>query len=245
MVATATLSPAVLARVKKPRTRGVFIPVDAARRQLGLLAVSDRSGQGRIYWLVDLATTIIEDARFLAFGELNSHAILDAFTELVRGRTVADACLLSTAQVESLLRGDDGGPAFGDDGLEPLEFVSELQTLAEAELPSVTLLPRPIDAPAYVRKRKADWNAEDERWLPLNLLKKAQQVEQVLAEVLTDRVQQGGVTYTLVEINDDFRVRLRFNGIADDQIPTLCQFAQDGLRGQVHSGITVENIPFS
>ena len=242
MAATATLSPAVLARVKKPRTRGVFIPLDAARRQLGLLAVSDSTGQGRIYWLVDLATSIIEDARFLAFGDMTSHAVLDAFTELVRGRTVADACLLNAAQVESLLRGDDGGPAFGDDGLEPLACISELQTLAEAELPSLTLLPRPVDAPAYVRKRKADWSAEDERWLPLNLLKKAQQVELVLAEVLADRVQQHGVTYTLVEINDDFRVRLRFNGIADDQVPTLCQFAQDGLRGQVHPAITVESV---
>lgn len=241
MSATATLQPSVLARVKKPRTRGVFIPLDAARRQLGLLAVSDSGGQGRIYWLVDLATTVIEDARFLAFGDLTSHAVLDAFTELVRGRTVADACLLNAAQVESLLRGDDGGPAFGDEGLKPLDFLRELQDLAEAELPTLTLLPKPVDAPAYVRKRKADWNADDERWLPLNLLKKAQQVEQVLAEVLADRVQQGGVGYTLVEINDDFRVRLRFSGIAEDQVPTLCQFVQDGLH-RIHPGLMVEAV---
>lgn len=241
MVATVTLPPAVLARVKKPRTRGVFMPIDAARRQLGLLGVADSSGQGRISWLVDLTTTVIEDARFLAFGDLTSHAVLDAFTELVRGRTVADACRLSATQVESLLRGDDGGPAFGDDGLAPLAFLRELQDLAEAELPRLTLLPKPVDAPAYVRKRKADWNAEDERWLPLNLLKKAEQVERVLSDVLAERVQPGGVTYRLVEINDDFRVRLRFSGVAEDQIPTLCQFAQDGLRGRLHGHIVVES----
>lgn len=238
-VAAPVLIPPVLARVKKPRTRGVFMPVDAARRQLGLLAVSDSRGQGRIYWLVDLTTQVIEDARFLAFGDLASHAILDAFTELVRGRTVPDACRLTDAQVESLLRGEDGGPAFGDDGMAPLAFLRELQDLAEAELPRLVLLPRPVDAPAYVRKRKADWTPEDERWLPLNLLKKAQQVEGVLADVLAERMPGSGVTWQLVEINDDFLVRLRFAGLDDDQIPTLCQFAQDALRGRIHSQIAV------
>jgi NifU-like protein involved in Fe-S cluster formation len=243
MSATATLQPAVLARVKKPRTRGVFIPVDAARRQLGLLAVSDSTGQGRIYWLVDLATTVIEDARFLAFGDLSSHAVLDAFTELARGRTVADAGRLSAEQVESLLRGDDGGPAFGDEGLAPLAFLRELQDLAEAELPRLALLPKPVDAPAYVRKRKADWSAEDERWLPLNLLRKSALVEQVLGDVLSDRVGRAGVRWRLDAINDDFIVRIRFDGLPAEEVPTLCQFLQDALRGRIHPAIVVEAVP--
>lgn len=243
MVATATLQPAVLARVKKPRTRGVFIPLDAARRQLGLLAVSDSTGQGRIYWLVDLATTVIEDARFLAFGDLTSHAILDAFTGLVRGRTVADACMLNAAQVESLLRGDDGGPAFGDDELKPLAFLRELQDLAEAELPRLKLLPKPVDAPVYARKRKDDWTSEDERWLPLNLLKKSALVEEVLAEVMSERVERTGVRWLVRYINDDFRVLIRFDGLDAEQVPTLCQFIQDALRGRIHSHLTVEAAP--
>ena len=147
------------------------------------------------------------------------------------------------AQVESLLRGGDGGPAFGGDEFKPLGFLRELQELAEAELPNLTLLPKPADAPVYVRKRKADWSPEDERWLPLSLLRKASQVEQVLAEVLAERVQHGDVEYQLVEINDDFCVRLRFTGLGDDQVPTLCQFVQDALHGRLHHQLAVEAVP--
>ena len=239
LVDDATFSVKAREALRSPKRRGRFRELDAARAQQALLTACDPLGQGRITWLVELPGQRVADARFLAFGDLASHAILDAFTELVRGRTVPDACRLTDAQVESLLRGEDGGPAFGDDGMAPLAFLRELQDLAEAELPRLVLLPRPVDAPAYVRKRKADWTPEDERWLPLNLLKKAQQVEGVLADVLAERMPGSGVTWQLVEINDDFVVRLRFAGLDDDQIPTLCQFAQDALRGRIHSQIAV------
>jgi NifU-like protein involved in Fe-S cluster formation len=83
-VTAAGLSQLATARLRTPRCRGAFAPIDAARRQLGLLAVSDDQGQARIFWLVDLATQVIEDARFLAFGSLASHPVADAFTELAR-----------------------------------------------------------------------------------------------------------------------------------------------------------------
>src|SRR5689334_9562559 len=106
-----TLSRKAEARLRKPRTRGAFMPIDAARRQLGLLAVSDSLRQCRISWLIDLSTGTIEDARFLAFGSLASHALGDVFTECVRGRSVVDACLLTVEQIESLLRDDPVTPA--------------------------------------------------------------------------------------------------------------------------------------
>ena len=98
---TTPMSAAAMARLRKPRTRGVFAPLDAARRQLGLLAVSDAQGQARIFWLIDLPSATIADARFLAFGQLSSHPIADAFTETVRGRTVADAGRVSAEQIEA------------------------------------------------------------------------------------------------------------------------------------------------
>ena len=55
---------------------------------------ADHQGQARLSWLVDLSTQVIEDARFLAFGSLASHPLMDAFTELARGRTITDACAL-------------------------------------------------------------------------------------------------------------------------------------------------------
>jgi len=238
--AASTLSCAALARVKHPRTRGTFLPVDAARRQLGLLSVADAGGQARLYWLVDLGTKVIEDARFLAFGDLTSHAVMDAFTELARGRTVEDACRLSAEQIEIILRGDDHGtPAFAD-GLAPLAFVRKLQDAAELALPAVPLLPRPIDAPAYVRKRKADWSAEDQAWLPLTLIKKAAAVEAIAAEVLSARVEGLGVTYRLDAINDDFRVVIAFAGLAPEQAPTLAKFLEDALKVRIHGHLVVE-----
>lgn len=235
------LPPKVLARTRKPRTRGTFLPVDAARRQLGLLSVADAGGQARLYWLVDLASTVIQDARFLAFGDLASHAVMDAFTELVRGRTVEDACRLSAEQVEMLLRDDHGTPAFAD-GLARLGFLRDLQDAAERALPTVRLLPRPVDAPTYVRARKADWSAEDEAWLPLSLFKKAAAVEGVAAEVLRARVEGLGVTYRIEAINDDFRVRIAFAGLPPEQAPTLAKFLEDALKARIHQQLVVETV---
>lgn len=240
MATAPALSAPVLARTKKPRTRGTFLPVDAARRQLGLLSVADGDGQARLYWLVDLGSRIIEDARFLAFGDLASHAVMDAFTEAVRGRTVEDACRLSADQIEMLLRGDaHGTPAFAE-GIAPLAFLRGLQDAAEAALPAVKLLPRPIDAPAYVRARKADWSAEDQAWLPVTLFKKAAAVETIAAEVLRARVEDLGVTYRIDAINDDFRVVIAFAGLPAEQAPTLAKFLEDALKARLHSHLVVE-----
>jgi len=234
------LSQPAQARLRKPKTRGAFNTVDAARRQLGLLTVADPLGQARIYWLIAMDTQVIEDARFLAFGDLASHAICDAFTELSRGNTVAAACALRPEQIDSLLRDDPVSPATGS--MEAYAFIGALQELAEAALPTVELLPPPVDAPRYQRKRKPDWTAEDQAWLPLGLFKKAEMVDGLLAELLRERLPDGKVTWRLDGINDDFRVRIRFTGLDEEKIPTLCAFAQDALRGQVHSQLIVEEV---
>jgi len=59
----APLTKTAEARLRKPQTRGAFRPIDAARRQLGLVQVSDGSGQAALSWLVDLDTKRVEDAR--------------------------------------------------------------------------------------------------------------------------------------------------------------------------------------
>lgn len=234
----AALSIKAQERLKTPRTRGVFQPIDAARRQLGLLAVADAQGQARVSWLVDLPTRTIADARFLAFGELASHPVADAFTELVRGRPVADACCLTAEQVESVLRDDPATPAFGAHGLEPLAFLRDLQERALAALPQVQLLPKPDEKPVYQRKRKQDWSDADTRWFNLSLLRKISRVDAVAARVLQERLGQG--SYTIEGLHDDFRVVVIFTGLATEQIPTVSQFIQDALRGEVHDQLVVD-----
>jgi len=242
MAATApmSLSAAATRRLKAPRMRGTFALVDAARRQLALLAVADGVGQARIAWLVDPATQVIEDARFLAFGSLASHPVADAFTELARGRTVADACRLSEEQVESLLRDDPMTPAFGGDGAAPLAFLRDLQERALAESTRLVVPPRPTDAPRYERKRKADWSDEDARWLPLSLIKKSGLIEDEMRRVLRDRAERQDLAWTLRYINDDFRVVVEFRNLPEEQVPTLAKFLEDALRARVHAQIVVE-----
>ncbi len=234
------LSRQAQARLKRPKTRGAFQPHDAARRQLGLLTVADPAGQARIYWLVDLATGVIEDARFLAFGELASHPVFDAFTELARGNTVTAAAALTPEQIDSLLRDDPLTPATGS--MDAYVAVRRVQDLAQAALPNIELLPPPTDAPRYQRKRKADWSPEDQAWLPLGLFKKAEIVDSILNDVLRQRLNDDTVTWRLDGINDDFRVRLCFTGLDEAQIPTLCAFVQDALHERVHPHILVEEV---
>jgi NifU-like protein involved in Fe-S cluster formation len=237
MPATAVLSRAAEARLRQPLRRGTFRPRDAARRRLGLLTVADGDGQARIYWLVDLASQRIEDSRFLAFGELTSHPVADAFCEEVRQRTVAEACALPAGAVELVLRDDPGVPAFGDAGLAPLAFLADLQARALAALPAVELLPAPVEKIVYQRKREADWDATDRSWLPLSLLRKVGKADAVIAKALAEHAP--GASHRIDGLHDDFRVVLRLDGVVADQAPTLGLFLASALR-QIHPGITVE-----
>jgi NifU-like protein involved in Fe-S cluster formation len=234
--ATHPLSRKAQARLRKPRTRGAFLPIDAARRQLGLLSVADSLGQCRLSWLVDLGTQVIEDSRFLAFGALASHPLADVFTESVRGRTVADACRLTVEQIESLLRDDPLTPA-----VDPAEtaFIPELQRLAEAELPRVTLLPRPVETPKYERKREADWSEADRAWLKgLSYLKRIAKVDQVARRVLTERAPEA--RWTIDGLHDDFRVALSVSGASEEQLPTIAKLLEDALRTELHPALVIE-----
>jgi NifU-like protein involved in Fe-S cluster formation len=243
-----TLTPAVplsakaQARLRKPRTRGAFQPIDAARQQLGLLAVGDDQGQARIFWLVDLPSATISDARFLAFGDLASHPITDAFTELARGRTVKDACLLTAEQVESLLRDDPMTPAFGELGLAPLAFLRVIQDRAEAELPNLVLLPKPVEKKSYQRKRQADWSPADEAWFKLSLLKKIAAVDKITANVLRERLN-AEAKLSIEGLHDDFRIVVKLLGLSPEQNPTAIQLIQDALKTQIHPDISVEEAP--
>jgi len=236
----AGLSARALARLRKPRSRGAFAPIDAARRQLGLLAVADGFGQMRITWLVDLATGVVEDARFLAFGDLGSHPLGDAFCESARGRTVTDAAQLTFEQLEALLRDDPATPAFPAGRLS--EALHDIQARALAALPHLVLLPKPADVVKYERKRKQDWNDDDQKWLPLSLLKKTAAVQPIISRVLAERLGSGA-GWQVEGLHDDFHVVLTVSGATPEQLPTLAQLIQDALRQALHPFLTVEAVP--
>lgn len=225
------------ARLRRPRTRGAFRPIDAARRQLGLLAAADAGGQAHASWLIDLPSGKIEEARFLAFGSSWSHPAADAFTDLARGMTVAEACAIAPDRVEAMLRDspDEAACDAGPDG--PLAFLPDLQARLLAALPLVRLLPKPAEKQVYQRKRKQDWTDADQKWLPLSLLKKIAAVDGVAKRVLGERAPGAG--HRIEGLHDDFRVVVILSGITDEQRPTLGLFLDSALR-EIHPDLHAE-----
>jgi NifU-like protein involved in Fe-S cluster formation len=234
------LSQAAANRLRKPLRRGAFRPIDAARRQLALLTVADEQGQSRIYWLVDPPSRRIEDARFLAFGDLGSHPVADAFCEAVRGRTLDEMTAISLESLEAALRDEPNAPAFGDAGLAPLGFVRELQVLAVAAAAAgLTVPPKPIEKQVYSRKREADWDQQDRAWLPLSLLRKIARVQQAVDAVLAAHTGRA-LRAEISGLHDDFRCVVRFSGLQAEEVPTLARQVEDRLKAAVHPGLVVE-----
>jgi NifU-like protein involved in Fe-S cluster formation len=215
-------------RLRKPRTRGAFRPIDAAKRQLGLLQVADADGQAAVSWLLDLDQQRVEDARFLAFGSPWSHPAADAFTQLARGMTMNEACAIALPTIEAMLRDRPGEPACdaGPDG--PLAFISDIQRRAMAALPLVRLLPKPVEKQVYQRKRKQDWSDADQAWLPLSLLKKIAAVDAVVKRVLADKA--AAANHRVEGLHDDFRIVLIVGGVADEERETLALFVNSALK---------------
>lgn len=236
----ASLSAEAERRLRKPLRRGVFRDLDAARAQFGLLAVADPGGQARIYWLIDLNTQVIEDARFLAFGSLASHPIADVWTEQIRGMSVEAACTMPLSEIETALRDHPDTPAFGAAGLEPLAFVAELQQLALAALPTVALLPRPVEVERYQRKREQDWNERDRTWLPMSLMKKIMAAQEAIGKGLAERLDRS-IAWSVEGLHDDFRVTVGFKDaeLPADERQTILAFMQEAARA-LHPAITVE-----
>lgn len=228
------LTRAAEARLRAPRTRGAFRPIDAARRQLGLLQVADGEGQAAIAWLVDLPTGRIEDARFLAFGSRWSHPLADAFTQLAKGQLVAEACAIRPATVEAMLR-DTPATAACEEG--ELAFIPDLQRRALAVLPLIKLLPKPAEKLVYQRKRKQDWTAADEKWLPLSLLKKIATADAAVKRVLADKAP--AASHRIEGLHDDFRVVCIVSGISESEKQTLGLFVNSALK-TLHADLSAE-----
>lgn len=221
-------------RLRRPRTRGSFRPIDAARRQLGLLQVADGDGQAAISWLIDLEQRRVADARFLAFGGPWSHPAADAFTQLARGMTVDEACAISPATIEAMLRDEPGTTSCPD---SELAFIPDLQRRALAALPLVKLLPKPVEKQVYQRKRQQDWSDADKRWLPLSLLKKIKAADDAVKRVIADKAP--AASHRIEGLHDDFRIVCIVTGVGDAEKQTLGLFLNSAVKA-IHPELSVE-----
>jgi len=230
----APLTKTAEARLRKPQTRGAFRPIDAARRQLGLVQVSDGSGQAALSWLVDLDTKRVEDARFLAFGSAWSHPLADAFTQLTRGMTVAEACAIKPSSIEAMLRDRPDVASCPD---SELAFIPDLQQRALAILPLVKLLPKQVEKQVYQRKRQQEWSDADKAWLPLSLLKKIKSVDEAVKRVLVDKAP--AASHRIEGLHDDFRIVCIVSGVSESEKQTIGLFLTSALK-TIHPNLTAE-----
>ncbi|MDR2430800.1 MAG: iron-sulfur cluster assembly scaffold protein [Candidatus Margulisbacteria bacterium] len=103
-------------RMNNPAHRGSFTDRDA-KAQKCKLVVADFGDAScgdsiQLFWLVDLKTDVIKDARFLSFGCGTAIASADVMAELTIGRRVDDAARITNLDVEKALRDDPDTPAF-------------------------------------------------------------------------------------------------------------------------------------
>ncbi len=226
-------------RLRAPRHRGAIQPVEAARRQLALLTVADAQGQGRIYWLIELPGRVIREARYLAFGSRASHALLDCLCDLATGAVVEDACRLQAAQVESLLREDPATPAVPDDDCA---FIDGLLVAAAEAAGHLEILPKPVEAPVFSRKREAEWDERDRAWFGITYLRRIGKVDVLIGRALRERFPEQPPSYRVKNLNDDFRVEVGIMGLENDQLPTMAQALTDALSSELHPQLRAEVI---
>ena len=226
-------------RLRQPMRRGRFQPIDAARAGLAPVSVADNAGQARVYYLVDADTHVIEDARFLAFGELSSHPLADLFCERVRGQTLEAVAEFDLQSLETELRDRPDQPAMGDFELR-VGFLEDIKEGGYAARDSLEVPPPPVEVPRYERKRQQDWDERDQAWLPLSLLQKIAQATAATDAALQDRLNLSAGSAEITGLHDDFQVHLKLHTeLADTERATAGRFVEEALRGQLHPQITI------
>ena len=241
-----SFSSAAHQRLTTPLRRGQFRPLDAARAERALLVAGDGSGQGRISWLIDMAGHVIDDARFLAFGSLASHPLLDAWSDQIKGLSIDEACAITVDQLESSLRDQPEQSAFGQDLGKAGDFLADLQSRIQAAVPTLKVLPKPVEVERYQRKREQDWDAYDQAWLPKSLMKKIAALQQLGDQTLAERLNQSDIAWSIEGLHDDFRVVIDLNKVvsgktllSSEKHDTARMFLQEAFRS-IHPHLSVE-----
>jgi NifU-like protein involved in Fe-S cluster formation len=238
-ISAAALSQQAEKRLRQPLRRGRFQPIDAARAGLAPVSVADTTGQARVYYLVDADTHVIEDARFLAFGDLSSHPLADLFCERIRGQTLEAVADFDLQTLEADLRDRPNQPAMNEFDLR-VGFLEEIKQGSYAAREHLEVPPPPVEVPRYERKRQQDWDERDQAWLPLSLLQKIAQATSATDTALQDRLNLAAGSAEITGLHDDFQVHLQLHAeLGDNERATAGRFVEEALRGQLHPQITI------
>lgn len=233
------LSNASQKRLRNPKRRGAFRPIDGARAQQALCSAADEGGQARVYTLIDVDQHTIADARFIAFGSLASHAIADQLCDQIRGLPVSEALSITGSRVEQQLRDSSETEAFPN-ALAYVAFVDDILAQIGDAQDSLVVLKKPVEVERYQRKREQDWDDKDQAWLPLSLLKKIGAVQKNITATINERLGGKTFAWSVEGLHDDFKIVMKVGGIDADEIETFLQFARSGLRAAFHPQLDLE-----
>lgn len=223
-------------RIKKPVCRGQFTAVDSAENQWGLLSVGN--GEGKVYVLVNPETRRVEKAKFLAFGELTSILLLDAYCVLIVGRAVDQLPYLDQLDIVKELNLSPEDPSLD------YSWISDFSQRLVAGLTGMKVEAPLEDKPgAYKRKEKEDMNEADLAWLPLGAPQKIVKVEELLKTVMPKRTAYTAQDVQLYNVERDLKVKVKFKDVVEStHRPLILGFIQEACRGELHPEMLVEEV---
>lgn len=212
---------------------------DSSETGLGLLSVGNE--EGRLYWLVNDHSKIVERTTFLAYGKLESIPALDFFNEYAMNSHIEAAC---SADLNFIT--DKANSELEEDYLkiEHFTFLKDLQQKMLHALPHMKVAPPPEKGKeTYKRKDKKDMDEQDLAWLPLTAPKKIAKAEPYIHTCIKERGQLDPKLVSLYNIRNDLEIQLKFDStIETEKIPTLIAFVEENLRSQLHPQISVNEV---
>lgn len=227
-----SLNQTLQARVMHPKCRGQWTEQDAAEKQLGLLKVGN--GEGKVYWLLDMASKKIDEAKFLSFGKLESLPILDFFSEYAKGKNFEEVCKISSEELRI---------EFGKEVIQGIsfDFIQDIQQKAHIAFKDVKVPPKP-EKKDYRRKDKEDMDETDLNWLPLSAPMKISKLESLLRKTIVERSSYELEDVSIYHIAKDVEVTLSFaDKVPLEERSTFAKFFEEACKGELHPLLIVES----
>lgn len=243
MIALSQLSEKAKARIARPTYRGAFVEQDAAER--GLALVTARVAPVTLHALFDPESLVLYDARFFTYGAPATTAILDAFVELAKGRTLDQVKGISPRDVELVLRDSPDIPATGDAAAAFHDLLPRIVSALAVGLPEGVALARIRDA----ARVQADGltaaqrlSAREAEFRALSVEEQRRRVEAVLDREVRPGLAADGGGLALVEVASGRDVVVSYEGTCGScgvSAGATLGFIEKTLRAHLHDGLRV------
>ena len=229
-----------------PKHRGAFFTEDASSKDLAL--ATSKFKDIKTYWLVDPQSDLIYDAKFFSYGGPISMAIGDILCTLAKGMKVESACAMTIAQVEALLRDDDGLPATAAPMEEafaslPSLLTNTLEVYASAKALALATIQMKANQNGQPRKLSYESLTEsDEAWMKKSKEDQIQAIDEVITRDVRPGLNMDGGDLQIRDLEDGQRLLIKYQGACGScgsSTGATLAFIEDSLRRQIFGGMQV------